>query len=235
MKKIAFLFIAVLTLFSSCRIESSKDLGPETTRTITTREFKSLAVSISAEVEYIPSDTFSVTITAPEKSFDRILLNVSDSTLSIEESHGKEEKGVEWIINNTGAVASKVVVRAPYLTCVSLAGSATITCAKVIKTPELTLTVAGSGEINMAGVDARIVKTSVAGSGDIAARLTRADNIVVNVTGSGSANLELADCGDVAAGVAGSGDITLSGKARTFSQDVTGSGSIDTDNLKLTR
>ncbi len=235
MKKIALMLIAVMALFSSCKIESSKDLGPETTRTIDTREFNQLVISVGTDVEYIPSDTFSVTITAPEKSFDRILVNVSDSTLSIEGSRGKEEKGVEWIINNTGAVASKIVVRAPYLTCVSLAGSAIFTCDRVIKAPQLTLAVAGSGEINMAGVEAGIVKASVAGSGDIAARLTRADETTINVTGSGSVSLALADCGDVTAGVAGSGDITLSGKARTFKQDVTGSGSIDTDNLKLTR
>lgn len=234
MKNIALLLIAVMALFSSCKIETTKDLGPETTRTITTREFSQLAISVSGDVEYIPSDTFCVTITAPEKSLDRILLNVSDSTLSIEESQGKDE-GVEWIINNSGPAVNKIVVRAPYLTCVNLAGSASFNCNKVIKTSRLALQVAGSGEIAVADVETTTMKAEVAGSGDITAHVKQATSITTNVTGSGDIKLELADCGNVEAGVAGSGDITLSGKAKTLKQDVAGSGDIDTDNLKLTK
>lgn len=235
MKKIALLLIAALALFNSCKIETSKDLGPETTRTVTVREFKNLTISICTDVEYIPSDTFSVTITAPEKSLDRILLNVSDSTLSIEESTLKEEKGVTWIINNSGYTASKIVVRAPYLTCVNLAGSGSFTCTKTIKTPSLALTITGSGEMDVAGIEATNVKAFVAGSGDINAHITRAASTLVNVAGSGDVKLKLTDCGEVTAGVAGSGDIAISGNAQTLKQDTTGSGNIDTDYLKLTK
>lgn len=235
MKNIALLLIAAMALLSSCKIETAKDLGPETTRTITTREFSQLVISVGADVEYIPCDTFSVTITAPKKSLDRILLNVSDSTLSIEKGNREEEKGVTWIINNSGPTVSKIVVRAPYLTCINLAGSAILNCGKTIKTPRLALQVAGSGEITLADVEANSVKAEVAGSGDVTAHLMRVASTTVNVTGSGGVKLGLADCGDVAAGVAGSGDITLSGKAQTLKQDVAGSGDIDTDNLKLTK
>lgn len=235
MKKIALLLIAVMTLFGSCRIETAKDLGPETTRTITTQAFDKLVISISTDVEYIPSDTFSVTITGSEKALDRVGLTVANRTLHITQGSQKEEKNVEWVINNGGVAVSKIVVRAPSLTAVNLAGSACFTCSKAVKTPELELRVIGSGDIEMADVEADDVKVGVAGSGIVNARLTRTATTAVDVAGSGDVSLKLVDCGDVAADVAGSGDITLSGNAQTLKQDVTGSGDIDTDNLKLTK
>ena len=235
MKKIAFLLIAVMTLFNSCRIETAKDLGPETTRTITTQAFDKLDISIGTEVEYIPSDTFSVTVTAPEKAIDRMRFDVSDRTLSIGNGRQEEEKNVTWIINNYGSYVSKVVVRAPSLTCVNLAGSATFTCTKVIKAPNLEMMITGSSVIDVADVEANAVKFAVAGSGDVKAHLTRAAATGVEVTGSGYVSLKLADCGNVAVGITGSGVVELSGNAQALKQSVTGSGSIDTDNLKMTK
>lgn len=235
MKKTALLLIAVVALFGSCRIETAKDLGPETTRTITTQAFDKLDISISTDVEYIPSDTFSVTVTGSEKALDRIRLNVGDRTLNIGQGRQKEEKDVEWIVNNGGVAVSKVVVRAPSLTGVSLAGSACFTCSKAVKTSGLELRVIGSGDIDMADVEADDVKVGVAGSGIVKARLARTAATTVDVAGSGDVSLKLAGCGSVAVDVAGSGYVTLSGNAQTLKQSVTGSGVIETDNLKLTK
>lgn len=235
MKKTALLLIAVVALFGSCRIETAKDLGPETTRTITTQAFDKLVISISTDVEYVPSDTFSVTITGSEKALDRVGLTVANRTLHITQDGQKEEKNVEWVINNGGVAVSKIVVHAPSLTCVNLAGSACFTCNKAVKTPELELRVIGSGDIEMADVEADDVKVGVAGSGIVNAHLARTATTTVDVAGSGDVSLKLAGCGSVAVGITGSGYVTLSGNAQTLKQSVTGSGVIDTDNLKLTK
>lgn len=238
MKKTLLLFTAATALlFNSCKIEKNEDLGPETTRTINVRAFNQLVISNSNDVEFIPSDTFSVTITAPEKSIGRTTLSVSDSVLTIGHRSGNShnDKDVIWIANNDNYYVSKLVVRAPYLTLVSLAGSGSLACSKVIKTPELTLQVAGSGDINLAGIEAGTVEAVVAGSGTITARLSRVASTTANVRGSGDIAMKLAECGGVTAGVSGSGEVSLSGSARTLSQDVAGSGNIDTDNLKLTK
>ncbi len=256
MKKITFLLITAMTLFSSCKIVTSKDLGPETTRTIAARDFNKLDISISSDVEYIPSDTFSVTITAPEKAFDRIVVNVSDSTLSIENKQEEKVKGVRWIIDNgSGATASKIVVRAPYLACAHVTGSASFTCNATMAAHRLELavagsgemnitnikadivetSVAGSGEVNIANMKAGVVKTNVAGSGEVKASLAQVTTTSVGVQGSGEVSLKLNQCGNVLANVAGSGEIHLSGSALSLETTVAGSGNIDTNNLKLTK
>ncbi len=236
MKHIALLLISALALLGSCKVETQKDLGPETTRTITVRNFNKLAISVCSDYEYIPSDTFSVTITAPEKALDRILLNVtSDSTLSIEKGSERDKDNVMWIMRNSGADAVKIIVRAPYLTSVNIAGSSTFTCNKTMRAPQLALAIAGSGEICVAGVEADRVKTQIAGSGDIQTSLSQTTSTIAHVTGSGTITLGLKRCGDVGADVTGSGTITLSGDAETIAPTITGSGVIDTDNLKLTK
>lgn len=236
MKNIAILLIAAFALFTSCKVETQKDLGPETTRTVTVSDFNKLAISVCSDYEYIPSDTFSVTITAPEKALDRILLNVTtDSTLSIEKASERNKSDVMWIMRNSGTDAAKIIVRAPYLTCVNIAGSSTFTCNKIMRAPKLALQIAGSGEINVAGVEADWVKTQITGSGDIQASLSHVASIIADVTGSGDITLNLKQCGGVGANVTGSGVITLSGDAESFSPTITGSGVINTDNLQLTK
>lgn len=89
MKKIAFALIAIVTLLGSCKIEKVSDQGPDVTRTISLDQFRALEISVSTDIEYIPSDTFSVTVTAGEKVFDRLSFGVTDSVLRMRISNKK--------------------------------------------------------------------------------------------------------------------------------------------------
>lgn len=62
-----------------------KDLGPETTETKEVDTFSVLSVSGSSDVVFIPSDTFSVTVTAPQKVHDRLVATVENGEMRISE------------------------------------------------------------------------------------------------------------------------------------------------------
>ncbi len=253
MKKIAFALIAVLTLLGSCKIEKVSDQGPEVTRTISLDQFRALEISVSTDIEYIPSDTFSVTVTAGEKVFDRLSFDVADSVLRI--SNKKNKGDVIWIMRNDCFDVKKIVVRAPLLTSVSISGSGTFESHNTLRAQQLTLAIAGSGEmnidniaadkvetniagsgeINIDNIEASTFKTSIAGSGEMAAGLTRVATIDAEIAGSGECTMKLRDCGSVTAFINGSGDMTLTGNAQSLSPSIAGSGNINTDNLKLTK
>lgn len=252
MKKTIFVLIGIVALLASCKVETEKDLGPVTTRTITIEQFNQLDISINCDVEYVPSDSFSVTITAPAKQMDNIALTVSDSTLTINHNNSTTP-GVIWIINNSGPAANKIVVKAPYLACINVAGSAELVCKEPLKANNMELNVRGSGSISTPSIVARVVTTSVAGSGTIEATnimtqnftttvagsgtieaaLTQANGINTTVAGSGTISLALKNCGNIKADISGSGTTTLSGNAKSLEQSLSGSGEINTDNLKL--
>ncbi len=254
MKKIMLISIALLALLASCKVETQTDLGPETTRTMSVKEFSSLNLAIATDVEYIPSDTFSVTITAPEKQMDRISVDQSAGTLTIC-ANSASTPGVIWIVENNGPAATKIVVRAPRLTQVSVAGSGSLVCKNTLKTPHIDFAIAGSGSISIDSLEAQSITLNTHGSGSITARtlkvdqaavaimgsgnidagLTQASSVNATIGGSGYVSMALTDCGHVEAAITGSGAITLSGTAQTLEQNISGSGNIDTDNLKLAK
>lgn len=234
MKQLALMLIASLALFNSCKIETTKDLGPETTETREVDTFSVLSVSGSSDVEYLPSDTFSIIITAPQKGHDRIVVTVEKGEMLISEK-SPDTKDVKWIVKNQGPTASKIVVRAPYLTGIRIEGSGSVRCDGAMNTQSLWMSIMGSGEIHMAHIMAQSVEANIMGSGDIDATLAQVAKTNAEVTGSGEISLKLCNCGDITATTTGSGDIELSGTARTLKQTTQGSGDIDTNKLKLTK
>ncbi len=235
MYKTVLMLIAVLLLFGSCKIETKKDLGPVVTRTVSVQEFNKLDIAISSDVEYIPSDTFSVTVSAPEKYVDRVAFSVTDHTLSIARKKKSDEGNVAWIINNNTTEMVKIVVRAPSLTCVDISGSGSFVCRKTLKAPKLTLAIAGSGDIDIADIMADSLQATIAGSGEIDAHLSAVASTAVSVSGSGDVDLKLARCGVVKVEIAGSGDVDLSGTAQAVYPTIAGSGEVNTNHLKLTK
>lgn len=234
MKKLALMLIASLALFNSCKIETTKDLGPETTETKEVDTFSVLSVSGSSDVVFIPSDTFSVTVTAPQKAHDRLVATVENGEMRISEKN-PDTKDVKWVVRNTGTPASKIVVRAPYLTGIRINGSGSVRCDGAMNTQSLWMWIMGSGEISMAHIAAQSVDATITGSGDIEATLAQVGKTCAEVTGSGEISMKLRNCGAVNATITGSGDIELSGTAQTLKQTTQGSGDISTNELKLTK
>lgn len=104
--------------------------------------------------------------------------------------------------------------------------------AKRIDTKNAVANVFGSGDLDFDFLKADNVQFAVSGSGDLDAMLSQVKTMQLNVVGSGDMDIKAQNCGVANCTSAGSGSITLSGTMRDVVKNVTGSGDIDTSNLK---
>lgn len=104
--------------------------------------------------------------------------------------------------------------------------------AKRIDTKNAVANVFGSGDLDFDFLKADNVQFAVSGSGDLDAMLSQVKTMQLNVVGSGDMDIKAQNCGVANCTSAGSGSITLSGTMRDVVKNVTGSGDIDTSNLR---
>lgn len=186
------LFLSVLSL-SSCKVEVlDKEQGPVKTENIASKDFDRIMISYPATVIYIPSDTFSVKVKAPEKVRESLEIGVKSGTLEIKKPD-MWQNDKHYIIFHSHYDNVTVTVKAPTIKYVAIAGSATFKCDTTITAHGLDLEIAGSGEIDIKNIQAQAVSASIAGSGDI----------------------------------------TLSGDVKSYHQDISGSGDMHIDKLRI--
>lgn len=104
--------------------------------------------------------------------------------------------------------------------------------AKRIDTKNAVANVFGSGDLDFDLLKADNVQFAVSGSGDLDAMLSQVKTMQLNVVGSGDMDIKAQNCGVANCTSTGSGSITLSGTMRDVVKNVTGSGDIDTSNLR---
>ncbi|GAA3945210.1 head GIN domain-containing protein [Hymenobacter algoricola] len=136
-----------------------------------------------------------------------------------------------------------VYVTTPAVSALSVSGSGSLKAAAGVKSPNLSLSLSGSGRLEVGAVQATNVSSSVAGSGtiilgqgsvsqhevsisgsgSIKAASLRADNCQVSISGSGDCHVNAARTLD--ASIMGSGDVHVSGNPKITSS-VMGSGRV---------
>lgn len=232
------LFLSLVSLFSlltlaSCKVEVvNKDQGSMETWNVNAKDFDGIELAYPADVTYIPSNTYSVTVKAPSSIKEKLKIVVKNGKLEIYENKiGKN--GKRYIILNSHRGDVDIVVKAPRISNVSIAGSGSFECEKTIKAKNMQLSIAGSGEIDIKDIQANTVIAEIAGSGDIEAGLTKVSTTSIDIAGSGDVEMDFRQCKEVKASIAGSGDIKLSGDIETLKQNVAGSGDINIDNLRI--
>lgn len=225
-------FFSILPL-ASCKVEVvNKDNGPVKTYNVPIKSFDRLAIAYPADVIFIPADTFSLTVKASEKARKDLQINVENGMLKLK-TPDMWQKDKHYLFQNKHYDDVTVIIKAPTLKYVVIAGSGSFKCDTTMTTQNMEFEIAGSGEINIKELRANSVSASVAGSGDIDAGLTKVKDTSIKIGGSGDVDLHFKDCGSVKVSIAGAGDIKLSGDVRSLSKDIAGSGDIDTDNLTI--
>lgn len=116
----------------------------------------------------------------------------------------------------------RIEITVPSLEAFSLAGSGNIEI-RGVNSDEFELELAGSGDVR---VDGRTNKLGIAlaGSGDIDTRQLIAENVEVDIAGSG--NIKVYAEKSLEADISGSGDVRYYGDPEKVESDVSGSGSI---------
>ncbi|HYW95206.1 MAG TPA: head GIN domain-containing protein [Bacteroidales bacterium] len=225
---ISALLIVVLSGFVGSRVLDK----PFNDEEMPVDPFNKISISIPADVHLDQGSPQNLVIEADPSTLEKIKATVNDNQLVIKlREPGQRLKGDVTIH-----------ITVPELENLSVAGSATVTAKRLFKAGELTLRLAGSGDIEFADLqsgelDARIsgsgkitlsgqtreFDVALAGSGDIDAFDFVTSGFDGKISGSGSCNVNVT--GELGATIAGSGDIMYRGTPKVSSM-VAGSGSI---------
>ena len=199
----------------------ASDKGKRVTETVSVKPFEKISVAGSFDVHYVQGETTSVKVEGPVKYLQQTVVANDGKTLRI-----KTKRGVWRSMEDVN-----VYVTSPDLTQVSMAGSGEFDAEGMVDTDNLTLELAGSGEIDFKQLVCDNLNIQVAGSGDVDVESVDVNKADMQIAGSGDIEVHFVRADFVSAQVAGSGDIRLSGKAKQVEKKVAGSGSVDTSRL----
>ena len=231
MRKLASLITCICLIISTTACSQSKNYSSGNwsnkkvvasnnyvTKDIKVDNFKKISVAGSPDVTFTQkSGRPEVEVYTSDNIIDLLDIKVKDNTLYI-----GFKKNV-----NVSYKKLDVRVSAETLNGISVAGSGDIFLKNGLQTDDnLTINVAGSGDIKGSGIKCNDMKVSVAGSGDINANNITCNNLKVSVAGSGDMILKNVTATGTEASVAGSGSATITGTTQTASYSVAGSGSI---------
>lgn len=211
--------------------------GKMKTEVRTTSDYESVSVGGNFDVKLVPGKEGKITLEGEENLMKYVVTEVKNGKLTV-----KVKK------NTNVRITKKFIITVPYkdINKVSLAGSGDLSNTGTIKAEDFTVSLAGSGDVNI-NVNATDIKTkiagsgnidltgkssslscSIAGSGDINAYGLTTKSTSVTVSGSGNVKTTVSE--SIKARVAGSGNIYYKGKPEKVDSKSAGSGSIISKN-----
>ncbi len=237
MKKLIILTLALIVsnVTEAQWNKKIKGNGNMTTITRTTGEYDGVKCAGSFDYILVSGDEGKITIEGEENLLEHIVTEVKSGKLVVK-TKNNVNLSTSW--NKT----IKVTIPFRDINSVSLAGSGDLWNEDKIKTNNLDVSLAGSGDViidveansvdgSLAGSGDLTLKgktndleASLSGSGDIHAFELDANNTVVSIAGSGDA--EVVSNKSIKARVSGSGDIEYKGNPSKEDTKVSGSGSI---------
>jgi len=190
------------------------DSGPMTSQTVSETGYTKIDLRGSADLVVEIGPADSITIDGNEDRVENVDISVEDGVLVI------REDGDGLFGHSNGKL--KITVTAPSITSVTLSGSGDIEITGA-HGESFAVAIDGSGDIDVSGeVDS--ASFTVRGSGDIMAKGLKAKDVTVSISGSGDADVFATDSIDAL--IRGSGDITYFGGAEDVKDLVQGSGYI---------
>lgn len=194
--------------FTNCDSES-RDVKP----------FNAISNSVPFDLIYEQSDERYVVVEGDGEYFDRLHTDVVRGTLMVTMDRGRYRN-----------IRLRIRVSCPEIEMIAMNGSGDLICSNEIETDgDLTIRIAGSGDITTQKISCANLKASVAGSGDISIPEIECDGKVeISVAGSGDYRSDRVNSGYMSVSVAGSGDIRVSEVEidEDLSASIAGSGDI---------
>ncbi len=257
MKKLAFMFIALVAILSvsACRIEKVNNSDePAKSYTLNLRDFQSIKNFSNCDIHFTQSNTYKVVLKATPQWYDAHTITANNGELVITEKEEKKQKGITVLKFNYISSGAELWISAPNISSVamggsgdfyaesdisgqhfhlSIAGSGDSRLKNIRLTDDFSYSVSGSGDVETGIILAKNASFSISGSGDIKSKLTNVENTKLTIAGSGDGSLSFDQCGSAVIGIAGSGDINLSGTLQSLDKRVSGSGDINTSKLQL--
>ncbi len=235
------LFVTALLLLSFTSLHAqwgSKNIsgnGQVITKTIQTSDYDGLSVAGNFYVSLVEGNEGTITLTGESNLLEEVIVEVEGNNL-----HIKTENKIN--LKPSRGKKIEVTVTVEHLSKIALAGSGEIKNNFNLKAEELSIKLAGSGDIKLnlqaTNLDATVagsgdiilngnasnLKGSIAGSGTVDAYRLETTNASITISGSGDYNVNCS--GELKARVSGSGNINYSGKPEKIDTKVAGSGRI---------
>lgn len=161
----------------------------------------------------------------------------SDNIVDLLDIHVKDNTLYIGFKKNVSVSYDKLKIRvaAEKLNGIAIAGSGDVELTNGLKTDDLKISVAGSGDISGNNLSCTDLDISIAGSGDINSGNISCNTLKVSVAGSGDMKLSNVTATSTSASVAGSGTAILSGTTQDASFSVAGSGDLLASDFKATK
>jgi hypothetical protein len=225
MRKIvaASLVVAAAAASGCSRGSANEDMGPAVSRNYPVGNFTELELAGAYDVDVKTGPNASVSARGPEKTLERLVVEVKGNTLHI---HSKKEGGwfnMGWSRGGSGKVQLTVTV--PALEAATLAGSGVIAIDKV-QGDRFEGQIAGSGDLRVGTVQVDRLKVGIAGSGDANVGTGTARNAEYDIAGSGGVDGAGLAVEDLKISIAGSGGVKANA-TKTADVDIMGSGDVD--------
>jgi len=199
MKAIRFSFILLSLLsvifLSSCEKINGK--GDVITETRTVSEFQTIDLAMTATVYYTQGEKVSCEITGQQNILNQIITSVDGTTLNI-----GVKKGV--VLRNFEPV--RIYLTAPSVNNLNVSGSGDIFIGKTWVISAVSISISGSGNVNIEAVEASDLEARISGSGLVQAASGRCTSENLTISGSGSIDLRSVGAAKVFTTISGSGD-----------------------------
>ncbi len=226
----ATLLLAPMVL-SACSIKVTDVDSDEKkiTKTLKVKDFNSINILGSANVEFYQADTYKVELIATKEAMKGVQTTVKDSVLTI--SRSNSDNGKDKTMHLKIARGDyRLRISAPTLKAVNISGSGDFYAKTPITAKKFDASVIGSGDLHFGKVTADSISVGISGSGDAEINAFSKAKADFQVTGSGDIEADVTGCADVAGHVSGSGDLDLDlNNCGTFTTSITGSGDIEAE------
>ena len=198
------ILLALPLVFAGC---TRVNPGPVTTRSFDYTGFSKVEIGSAFRVEVVQSDTWSISITAQEKLFDRVSVSESGDMLQINLSWGWGTWVSSW-----GYQRPTARITMPELNALSISGASDGTAKGFRSSHDTNITVSGASNLEI----------------DIEAANSR-----IEVSGASRLEGTLKTSGDVRAQITGASRAKLEGSARSLTLEGSGASNANMENLAV--
>jgi predicted small secreted protein len=231
MYKKMFVIIVVLALsLTACTVNgihidvpanSINGSGKVVTESRDVTGFSSVDMQSIGNLTITQGNVESLTISADENLLPYITTRVVNGTLEIGMKPNTS-------LNPSRTIEYNLVMKT--VEGVQLSGFGNIE-SEGLKGGNIEVKLAGSGDINIAKIEADSLLVRISGFGDFDSQSVKAKTPNIEITGSGDINVDELDAEDLAVKISGFGDAILNGKTNTQNVQILGSGNFKAGDL----
>jgi len=241
MKKINFLIIGIILIFSiilSCRkgYFCESGYGEQSSQEIKVNEFNRINLTANADVYLSQGDTQEVSIVAQDNILKILKTNVIDQEMVID---------FDECVSDYDKV--KIYIKIKNIKALKVSGAGTIISEDNLISDNISLTIEGSGNIDLEKVNFEKIISLISGSGDINLIGTNNQHVIqisgtgninafdlishnVNVELSGSGNIHVFVNNTLNVKISGSGSVYYKGNPPNINMETTGTGKVISSN-----